>query len=410
MAENNNKVVRKALFLGGRPAPKKELTITEINKNAQANASAKEQLIQKVIDHSRLEIVPLQQFMNITESKIDQYVVDKFYHSIKDDIPIYLDNDLIKWCGYGGELKKQKQNLLELIKKYDIKFMEYDNNQYDEFWSTVNGTANNDAKSETNIYPDPKTFNKKAITTKHILIMPDDFRMIVMRLPTAKGAEVCRYYIELEKIIKMYVEYQNRFLINRGKLLDIELKESREERKRAEEERKKAEEERKRAEENNIKLHKKVDKLRTNICTLNTTVGELSDKLDIATDERSPPTRTRSKLEKFILVRLNDEANDTYDYYAIRAQQVNAKLSYRRILIKYPDAEQILVFDYHPNSGNLYNRIKEQMNNSIIYTGNYIAPIDCTPRGHRRFLKKIKLINNQRHEIELEEEEEDTEE
>ena len=377
-------------FLNNSTVSNPKLTMVDINKTAEINANIRNQQIERALARSRIVLLTLKEFMDAAGLKADNYVFDKFYSSIKEDIPIYLDNTLIQWCGYAGDLKIQKQNLIELMKKYNIKYMEYTNDEYEEFLSSQPTIQNNET-----LYPAVDRSNGKG-RTKHIMLMPKEFRMTAMRLPTKKGEQVCLNYLDLEQIIHLYIKYQNEFMRRRAELLDTDLKESR---------------------EKNNQLHNKVDKLNNKVDTLrdeigdlkekvedlNDTIGVMSDKLDVATDERAPPTKNKSTIEKFVLVRLNDDDTDTYDYYVIRAQKKNANKSLRYISTRFPDAEEMLTFDYHPNSGNLYNHIKEQINDLIIFNGNYIAPIDCSPRGHRIFIKRIKKINNQRKEVELDE-------
>jgi hypothetical protein len=45
-----------------------------------------------------------------------------------------------------------------------------------------------------------------------------------MRLPTDKGKMSCENYIQMKKFIKLYDQYQTKFLKEREKLLQIELK------------------------------------------------------------------------------------------------------------------------------------------------------------------------------------------
>jgi len=383
--------------------------IAKINSVAKKNAARKDTKIEKALHASRLSLLTMQEFINITGVKMNKYLVDKFYHSIKEDMPIYLDNGLIKWCGYEGSLFEQKRALLRLIKKYDISIMEIDNDKYEELRRDIlnlydlqviqnsdqeqsdqsekeNSEDESDQSSSENesdeevaeeqnistdlekLYPDVDRSHGKG-KTKHILIMPDDFRMIAMRLPTKQGKTVCRYYIELEKLVKDYMNYQIQFLAKREELLAIELKESRD-----------------RAEARHNELMGQIDELNDNI-------EDLSDKLESTADISVPPTKSKSKLEKFVLVKLNDTDQTTHDYYVIRAQRSNARKAFKTLRETYPNCIKKLIFEYQPNSINLYNRIKEQMKRKIQYNGNYISPDGISDR---RFIKSIIKIHNKR--------------
>jgi phage anti-repressor protein len=45
--------------------------------------------------------------------------------------------------------------------------------------------------------------------TKHLIISPDCFKQSLMLLKTKKSKDIRSYYIELEKIFKFYLQYQN---------------------------------------------------------------------------------------------------------------------------------------------------------------------------------------------------------
>jgi hypothetical protein len=443
-------------------------------KKAKNNSINKETKIELAIASSRLTLLPFNEFLNITNYKFNKYVVDKFYHSIKDDIPIYLDNDLIKWCGYAGELKKQKQSLISLIEKYDIPYIELNNDEYEDLRNIIiksstlkstqdskplkltnsenesddsenesdnsenddsenNESEGDDSENESDddsdnesddnseeeieeintLYPAVDKSHGKG-KTKHILIMPDDFRMIVMRLPTKVGAQVCRYYVELEKIVKMYLEYQNRFLCRREELLQIELKEARADRKRAEADRKKAEADRKRAEADRKKaevdrkkiqqqykrIEEELQESNQLINDLDDDINELNERLDVATNDRVPKVDRTHIREVFVMMKLNDDDETTHDYYVIRAQKCNLNKAINRIIGKFPNATKVITINCQPNSMNLYNRIKEQLSDYIDYDKNYISPIGIS---HPVFLKRVRRINNQKKTVDVDE-------
>ena len=467
--------------------------IAQIQSNAQKNATNKTNKIEHALASSRLVQLSLHEFMNATGIKMDKYLVDKFYHSIKEDIPIYLDNELIKWCGYSGELKIQKQNLIKLIKKLNVPIIEMNNDEYEKFrnnvcsqttfkkkpssidttrntcnintqnehndvsknnmlkqhpFEKIRNTCNintqneyndvsknkydnesdnesgnesdNESDNESNndmfdtdfykVYPEVDRSNGKN-RTKHILIMPDDFRMIVMMLHTSRGLQVCKYYIELEKLIKYYVNYQLQFVSRREELLKIDLKESREMYKKAEADRTKAEADRTKAEIDRIQANSDRRELQI---TLNNVQNELTDlhdlvedsneeiqnltnNLNIATEDRVPKTERRSLRERFVLMQLHDTDPEVHEYYVIRAQIRSVNAAINRITLRFPNAIQVLTIFSQPNAGNLYSRIKERLNDFIEYTGNYISPIELT---HNQFIRRIHRINNERRNVE----------
>jgi hypothetical protein len=189
------------------------ILVADITKNAHKKAQFKKKLIEKALTSSRLVLLSLSEFIKITNMKINKYMVDKFFHSIKDDIPIYLDNDLIKWCGYAGEIYTQKQHLLKLIKKNEINTIELNNNEYEQFRKNLY-IQDESGTDFSKIYPEVDKAHGKG-KTRHILVMPDSFYMILIRLPTSVGHIVAEHYINLSNIIKLYWKYQAAFYKNK---------------------------------------------------------------------------------------------------------------------------------------------------------------------------------------------------
>ncbi len=386
--------------------------VASIYKNAVLKAVKREEKIERALASSRLVLLSFHEFLNVTGYSINKYMVDKFFHSIKDDIPIYIDNELIKWCGYGGPLKLQKQMLMKLIKKCEVELIELDNDEYEQFREDTrklcmqSHTQNQpDDKSDTDesdsdnsedesssegeseddfntMYPEVDRSNGKG-KTKHALVPPDDFKMVVMRLPTTRGKQVCKYYIKFERIVREYVKYQVQFLTRREELLEIELKESREERRKAEAERQKAE-------AASRVLQETVEDLRDDI-------EEVKDMLDCATDDRVPKTIKRNLLERFVLMKLNDQNPNTHDFYVIRAQRRGVTTAIARLQNKFPNAERILTIRYQPNSKNLFNRMKESMAGRIDVSGNYVSPINLS---HDRFIERVMRLNAEKKSVE----------
>lgn len=414
--------------------------VENIQKTAQKNAIKKAKKIEKAIASSRLVLLSLHEFMNVTGIKMDNYLVNKFFHSIREDIPIYLDNELIKWCGYSGELRNQKENLMNLIKKYNIPLIKFDNNEYNEFRNNMlklscsgktQNSCNNDTKksnsdneledqkseseseskseyeSEENefdtelaeIYPEVDYSNGKG-KTKHPMIMPDDFRMLVMRLPTKIGTLACCYYIEFEKLVKEYVNYQVQFLYRREELLEIELKESRDERRQ---DRIKYETDQKKAESGRIQLQNSFNNLavdfKETVEVLEEDIQHLSEQLEHSTEDRVPKTTKESIREQFVLMRLNDEDPEVHEYYVIRSQIRSVRNAINRLRRICPNATRILTISCQPNAINLYNRIKEQLGELVVYEKNYISPVGL---NHIQFIRRIRRINNDKRYVELE--------
>lgn len=114
---------------------------------------------------------------------------------------IYLTDELIRAFGYKGELKKQKDSILYLVKKYKIPIISLTNEKYKAFLNKDNNK---------NEYP-PITNRQLKAKPKHILIYPRDFKRILLVVNTSKGDSIRKYYIEIEELFLQYFAYQADF-------------------------------------------------------------------------------------------------------------------------------------------------------------------------------------------------------
>ena len=127
---------------------------------------------------------------------------DNFWQNIKDDIWIYIDDNMLKYIGYNRlENKKNKQDYLNILKEnfdIDIDYKLLFANQFKEFSKSYKLTLRNEYINDHN-------------KVKHLIVSPDCFKQSLMLLRTKKATEIKKYYIELEKIFKFYLEYQNKY-------------------------------------------------------------------------------------------------------------------------------------------------------------------------------------------------------
>jgi uncharacterized protein YlzI (FlbEa/FlbD family) len=169
------------------------------------------------------------QFIACNKIPLDEILVDKLFHNIKDDIPIYMDAAMIEYLGYNGDLEHQKKSMTAIIKKNFIEYSDklywnYANKDYSLYIETL--TAENSAISKpltaessairiedtqlTNykdIYPVVPS-GKNSSKIKHMLIMPKLFKEMLMLCNTEKGKQVRRYYLEMVGVMDLYINYQ----------------------------------------------------------------------------------------------------------------------------------------------------------------------------------------------------------
>ena len=128
---------------------------------------------------------------------------DKFYNNIKDDIWIYIDNELILWLNY-KEIRIGKEQIIKLLKKYfkeDDDYKILNNNEFD-----INNFCSG-LSPEQNIQEETRGAHNK----QYITVSPDCFKELCMYVCTSKSKEIKKYYIELEKIFKFYLQYQTEY-------------------------------------------------------------------------------------------------------------------------------------------------------------------------------------------------------
>lgn len=160
---------------------------------------------------------------------------------------------------------------------------------------------------------------------------PNDLKMVIMQLKTIR-----QYYIDLEELLKMYVEYPLYFnhraslrkITNLEQMMaDMNLN--------LEEERKTREKDRQliiNLNESNQRQEKYMRSLGIQLEDVKDQNDELLDetknlkkqnkhiqrKLGIAVEDRAPQPEDESKRERFVLIKRNDP--EYYPYYTIRAQ------------------------------------------------------------------------------------------
>jgi phage anti-repressor protein len=149
--------------------------------------------------------LPVVDFIHETAYPIDTFMIDRFWNTINDDQLIYVDDELIKWMGYScEELRTRKRDFMKLLKEVNegSDYFHYSNDDYKEFLTC--------AIAHVNIYP-PACEGHNAVKTKHLLLSPDTLKSTMMKVSTSRGDQVRKYYIDLEKLFKIYVKYQSEY-------------------------------------------------------------------------------------------------------------------------------------------------------------------------------------------------------
>lgn len=316
-------------------------------------ANITNQFIKKAFDGNiSLEMLTINEFIQRTQFPIDMFMVDKFYHNLSDDMNLYITDEIIEWCGYSGEMRTQKLRFNDILKKFtmDVDYWIYDGTDaYETYYNSVNAIqfTNNDTHSTECIkiqmdkfnYPHPDTFknNPRYNRFNHIITTADCFKEIMMMLTTKKAKTIRQYYIALDKLIKIYSQYQCYHRYRQNELLKTQ----------------------------NFDLFKQNDELKNMMTEMRSEqlrqtakIDEMNGKLDRATEERAPFTICRGTHYRFRLFKLNNQTNQ---YYATRTQHKNANSASKKITTIYPNATILVDIEHQANAMNLFKLIGEKL-------------------------------------------------
>ena len=147
-------------------------------------------------------LLTVKELLNKLNCQYNTLFLDKFWNNIKDDMWIYIDDNMLKYIGYNrSEYKKNKQDYLNILKdnfEFDNDYKLLFSKDFEEFSKCQKLALSNSIINEHN-------------KVKHLIVSPDCFKQSLMLLKTEKSKEIKKYYIELEKVFKLYLEYQNQY-------------------------------------------------------------------------------------------------------------------------------------------------------------------------------------------------------
>ena len=80
-----------------------------------------------------------------TNFNIDNFLIDKFWNNMADDIDIYIDDNIIKWMGYAGNSRISKQKFIKLLNHFteNADYSIFNNKEYEKFLCTLKDTQKN---------------------------------------------------------------------------------------------------------------------------------------------------------------------------------------------------------------------------------------------------------------------------
>ena len=148
------------------------------------------------------KMLTVKELLNNMNYPMNELYIDKFWNNIENDKWIYIDNDMLLWIGYNCQDNyDNKKKYIKLLKDNFDEDSEYKLINNKEFLNISIGTLKSYEDIDTNVG------NK----TKHLIVAPDCFKQSLMMLRTDKSKEIKKYYVELEKIFKFYLQYQSKY-------------------------------------------------------------------------------------------------------------------------------------------------------------------------------------------------------
>jgi hypothetical protein len=307
-------------------------------------------------------------FIKVTEFKLNMVMFDYFWQVMVGNTGLHLGASVLEWFGYEGEYKKQRENFIKMIKRNEIPFKELTQKDKEiELYPTI---QNEIAALPSNVQH-----------SKFLIMEPKYIKMAIMQLKTKNGHIIRQYYIDLEELMKLYVEYTLCFNKRKAECeitsLEAAMADMRLERKKQEEERQKDRELIKSFGTTLTEVRDQNDVLIDQNQEIQGELAVVQDKLNISIEDRVPKVRTMNRLEQFILIKKN-RPNDRYQYYVICGQNVYVTTRIGLLKRRFERMEVILKLEYQPNTKNLFGRFKETRQGDVNVRMNDIELVTIT--------------------------------
>ena len=299
------------------------------------------ELVTKALNSSFIKL-SVTDFIKTTEFSINEHMLSHFWQVVvTKNLPPHVNGQILEWLGYEGEPNKRKEKFIAYLKRNNIGYEDLKNDDervqlYPTIQTEILSIGHNNVKK-----------------VKWLIMNSRDFKKAIMKLSTKRGDAIRDYYLCVEELMQLYIEYEKRFETRKLLLENTDLKTKIDDLARRIDDLK---------EENSRRLNDLVERNDDLKDQNDEILGHLEivqDKLDIATDDRAPKTICIHKRERFIL--FNKKSDDElFEYYVIRGQQAYCTGRMSTLCKKYPRMSILIDIEYQPNAINLFNRFKEQ--------------------------------------------------
>jgi hypothetical protein len=350
--------------------------------------------IRKALKRSA-SLLNIMEFIEVTKFKLNMTMFDYFWQVVIGNRSSLVGRPVLEWFGYEGEYFNQKKCFKKMLKNNSISFRELTR-------------KDKEIKLYSTIQDELQELNEGARACAKFLVMePDDLKMAIMQLKTKNGGTIRQYYIDLEKLLKLYVEYtlyfnhresQRKITSLEQMMADMKLErqQDREIMLRQEQYMRSLGISLEEVKDQNEELLEKNEELLDNNKGLDKEVKKVQRKLGIAVEDRAPLPDDKKKQERFVLIKRNDP--DYLPYYTIRAQSDYTSRRLRSQKALFPDMEVLLDFRANPNSKTLYVRIKDNLKaRGVTFEGNNIDLNEAVTEDE--LIDEMKVINDQKYDV-----------
>jgi hypothetical protein len=324
-------------------------------------------IVLKALAYPSSTIIGIAKFVEVTDFKLNMVMFDYFWQVVVGSTSSAITTRVLEWFGYEGDFKIQKQNFIRMLKNNTIIYKEL--TQKDK---------------EIELYPEIQNeiqaLPSNVQNSKFLIMEPDDIKMAIMQLKTKNGHAIRQYYIDLEKLMKVYVEYTLYFNHRESRreitsleqmMADMNLKMKKQEIERQQDREMMKQHLNEIKDQNDLLINQNDD--------IQGELAVVQDKLDCSLEDRCPKVQTNNKLEQFVLLKKNKPA-DRFPYYVICGQQVYVNTRMTSLKKRYPKMTTLLKLEYQPNTKNLFGRFKETHKDDVVVKMNDIQLVTITEK------------------------------
>jgi predicted DNA-binding protein YlxM (UPF0122 family) len=345
--------------------------------------------INKALNRS-YKLLDIIEFVKVSKFKLNMTMFDYFWQVVVGNQCLHVSTLILEWFGYEGDFRKQKEAFMKILKRNTIEYRELTRKDKEiQQYPTI--------QEELQLLPHDAAKSR----SKFLIMEPDDLKMAIMQLKTKNGHIIRQYYIDLEKLLKLYTEYTLYYNHRESQRKITTLEESIAKLTLSNQQQTQymrslgiSLEEVKDQNEELLDSNKGLEK---NVKGLKKEVKKVQHKLGIAVEDRAPLPVDEDKQERFVLIKRNDD--QTFQYYTIRGQHAYTERRIKTQTLLFPNMTILLDFKANPNSKTLYNRIKDELRaKNVQFSGNNID-LQESEVIQQELIEEMKVINDQKYDV-----------